>query len=155
MNKKIILASIPLILWMSLIFFFSDQNSSNSGNISESGIKKVITIIINIKDQAETESKVDAMILVLNPSVRKVGHAIEYFVLGLLMINLFIKLPIHFKKAILYSIILTMFYAASDEFHQLFISGRSGELKDILLDSMSGTLGIMAYVKLYSKRTKE
>ena len=37
-------------------------------------------------------------------------------------------------------------YAASDELHQRFVSGRSGEIKDVLLDSSGVAFGILISV---------
>ena len=34
-------------------------------------------------------------------------------------------------------------YAASDEIHQLFVPGRSGQLRDVLLDSAGVAAGIL------------
>lgn len=40
------------------------------------------------------------------------------------------------------SIIVCALYAVSDEFHQLFVSGRSGEIRDIIIDSCAATFGV-------------
>lgn len=34
-------------------------------------------------------------------------------------------------------------YAASDEFHQLFVPGRSGQISDVLLDSAGVCFGVL------------
>jgi len=34
-------------------------------------------------------------------------------------------------------------YAATDEFHQLFVPGRSGQVKDVLLDSCGAAVGVL------------
>jgi VanZ family protein len=54
---------------------------------------------------------------------------------------------------------LVFAYAVTDEVHQLFVSGRSGEVRDILIDTIAGALGIALYLglrRLYgtSKKTK-
>ena len=40
-------------------------------------------------------------------------------------------------------------YAASDELHQLFIPGRSGEVRDVLIDTSGGAVGAMIYIGIY------
>ena len=46
------------------------------------------------------------------------------------------------------------FYAASDELHQLFVPGRSGEIKDVLLDSLGVLLGVLLLGLLWKARGK-
>ncbi|MDB5163077.1 MAG: hypothetical protein JWN28_684, partial [Candidatus Saccharibacteria bacterium] len=40
------------------------------------------------------------------------------------------------------SILFVGFYAISDEFHQLFVPGRSGEMRDVLIDTTAGALAV-------------
>ena len=47
------------------------------------------------------------------------------------------------KKAIIIAFLCTFLYACSDEFHQLFIPGRSGEFRDVMIDSTGGIIGIV------------
>ena len=35
-----------------------------------------------------------------------------------------------------YAFVFSVFYAATDEYHQTFIQGRSGSLRDVLIDSI-------------------
>jgi VanZ family protein len=48
-------------------------------------------------------------------------------------------------------------YAASDEFHQLFVPGRSGEVKDVLIDSAGAVTGALLFylaLRLYENYRK-
>ena len=38
---------------------------------------------------------------------------------------------------------LATLYAATDEFHQVFVPGRSGKVADVLLDSAGALLGVL------------
>ena len=49
------------------------------------------------------------------------------------------------KKCVIFSILFCALYACTDEFHQIFISGRSGELKDVALDTIGATFGTLIY----------
>ncbi len=40
---------------------------------------------------------------------------------------------------------ICIFYAATDEFHQLFVSGRSGQLRDVCIDAAGAVIGICIY----------
>ena len=36
-----------------------------------------------------------------------------------------------------------MIYAITDEIHQIFVIGRSGEIRDIIIDTCGSTVGIL------------
>ena len=39
--------------------------------------------------------------------------------------------------------LITAGYAATDEFHQLFVPGRSGQVSDVILDSAGAATGVL------------
>lgn len=43
-------------------------------------------------------------------------------------------------------ICLVAAYAATDEYHQLFVPGRSGQVRDVVIDTVGGTLGLGAWL---------
>ena len=62
-----------------------------------------------------------------------------------------------FNRPAMLSIIVCALYAASDEFHQLFIIGRSGELRDIMIDSCAAIVGVFIisiFVRILQKSKK-
>ena len=55
------------------------------------------------------------------------------------------KLPV--RRALLASGAIVLVYALSDEFHQLFVPGRSGEVRDVVIDTAAGVVGVcLAYL---------
>ncbi|MFP3514028.1 VanZ family protein, partial [Peribacillus sp. SIMBA_075] len=50
-----------------------------------------------------------------------------------------------FKSALWWAFAFSAFYAATDEVHQLFIPGRSGEARDVLIDSTGAAAGLTCY----------
>mgnify|MGYP001948405098 CR=1 FL=1 len=56
---------------------------------------------------------------------------------------------------ILLSIFLAFLYACSDEVHQLFVAGRSGQVSDVLLDTIGASVGVGLYYLLFRKKLKE
>lgn len=48
-------------------------------------------------------------------------------------------------KKIGLGLMICMLYACSDEAHQLFVAGRSGQLKDVMIDISGSTLGMTAF----------
>lgn len=128
MNKKINLFLI--IVWMIFIFIMSSFNADISSN--QSGfIVNTISNIFNINN-------LDLLTLI----IRKLAHFTEYFILGLLLYN--------YDKNILKAIIICFIYAISDEVHQLFIIGRSFQIKDILIDALGSICGVY-FIKKISK----
>ncbi len=88
---------------------------------------------------------------------RKSAHIFAYFILGVLAYNAFKSKSTSHKQAIIISIIFCLIYAALDETHQLFISGRSGEVRDVALDTTAACLGVFMHYhfnKIYQTRKK-
>lgn len=145
--KKII-SFIVLILWMIVIFSFSSADANKSTGTSD----KVITTMIEIKDKItnnETPNN-EKEIIVKNSSfyIRKIAHITEYLILGFLMFNLLKQYSV---TNIYYAIGLSILYSCTDEFHQLFINGRSGSIRDVLIDSIGILIGTYLYKLLFIK----
>lgn len=145
--KKII-SFIVLILWMIVIFSFSSADANKSTSTSD----KVITTMIEIKDKItnnETPNN-EKEIIVKNSSfyIRKIAHITEYLILGFLMFNLLKQYSV---TNIYYAIGLSILYSCTDEFHQLFISGRSGSIRDVLIDTIGILIGTYLYKLLFIK----
>ena len=130
-NKRLVLAWTLLILWMLFIFIMSSFNGVMSSNQSGS----IAVLIYNLFDISDTE-KVSFI-------VRKCAHVSEFFILGILVINLISKYNV--KYSYLISFIVCVLYASSDEFHQLFVPGRSGQVTDIFIDMIGVVLGLSIY----------
>src|SRR5690625_5606766 len=77
--------------------------------------------------------------------VRKFAHFFAYFLLGVFILHAFlIDRSITFRTD-LFVYLFTILYAISDEVHQLFIPGRSGEVRDVIIDSFGSATGISLY----------
>lgn len=126
-----------VILWMIFIFVMSSFDATSSSNQSNF-IVDIITSIINIKD-----------IGLLSLIIRKLAHFIEYFILGILVINFITR----YDKKIIIAILLCIIYATSDEIHQIFVPGRSCQIIDIMIDSLGSIMGIYL-CKLITKKCK-
>ena len=72
--------------------------------------------------------------------IRKTAHFCEYALMGALWYLWLYRI----RFAPLISFGATALYACTDEFHQLFVQGRSGELRDVLVDSAGGAAGVLA-----------
>ena len=130
-KKEIIISWMLLVIWMIFIFIMSSFN----GNISSNQSGSIADLIYNLFNISNTE-KVSLI-------VRKCAHVSEFFILGILVINLISKYNV--KYSYLISFIVCVLYASSDEFHQLFVSGRSGQVTDIFIDMIGVVLGLSIY----------
>ena len=137
---------ILLILWMGLIFSFSNQTGTSSSSLST----KVLTHIAITIDKDMTDEEIDEFVDKYSFIIRKVAHLTIYFILGILA---YINLKEYMKVTpalVIYSIIFCLVYASTDEIHQLLVNGRSGNIYDVILDTCGSTLAIL--LSYYSRR---
>ncbi|KGM97861.1 VanZ family protein [Clostridium novyi A str. 4552] len=143
-DYKIILKYCLVITWMIVIFCFSKDPATVSNEKSDFVIESLTSLGIDI---GGIFGKMSTFI------VRKMGHFTEYFVLCILLIfALACKFKV--KKTYIAAISITFLYACSDEFHQLFVPGRSGKIMDVLIDTIGGLVAIIIYKIVLSIRNK-
>lgn len=140
-NKKII-AWILVITWMCVIFMMSHQH----GNVSSKQSKFVIWIFSLVG--LDFNSYFGELSTFM---VRKGAHFSEYMILYFLLINL-LKYYYKNKNIYLYTLVIVFLYACSDEFHQLFVPGRAGQFKDVIIDTSGGIFGLLV---VYLKNMKK
>lgn len=130
MNRKLRL--ILPILWALLIFFLSHQPAEVSSG--QSGV--LVSQLQTIAPGADAD--------VLTFVVRKGAHIVAYFVLGVLVYNAVRRLCVQWRHitAAKLAVALCALYAITDEIHQLFVPGRSGEVRDVLIDSCAALVGV-------------
>lgn len=139
-----------IIIWMLTIFNFSHQTSTESSGLSDKVIVKIAEILTQKVLSATEKAHIIKKYKLL---VRKAAHFTSYFILGTLIIILFIDLKINIKKSNIITLIICFIYACTDEIHQLFISGRNGSFIDVLIDtSGAATALIIIYLLLLLKR---
>lgn len=136
------------LLWMVVIFMLSHQSASISSGQSGVFVEQLHHIAPSVDQQ------------LLTFLVRKGAHIFAYFVLGILTFNALRRINLSrfkFNRPAVLSIIVCALYAASDEFHQLFIIGRSGEFRDIMIDSCAAMIGVFIisiFVRILQKSKK-
>jgi VanZ family protein len=83
--------------------------------------------------------------------LRKMAHMTEYAILFLLLWRA-LRLHIHAERvAMIAAASAALIYAASDEWHQTFVRGRSGTIRDIGFD-LAGILGAWLFAAWLSRR---
>lgn len=133
---------------MCLIFFLSHQPADDSDKVSNGIIEKIIHTAQIISGHEFNDNELEMISNYLIFPVRKLAHFLIYFILGVLFFNLLILYKIDIQSIFKLSILFCIIYACSDEIHQLFIFGRSGELRDVFIDSIGSLLGIMLSYKI-------
>lgn len=119
---------------MGIIFWFSNQDAEES-------LKQSNFILQYLKEILE----------IFSLDVRKLAHFTIYLTLGSCYFLSFKKLN---KNAGILSIILTFLYACTDEFHQSFIPGRGPAFKDVTIDTLGGSSGIVILYKFINHYKK-
>ena len=136
------IATAAVVGWMYLIFSFSAQpavqSSQVSGSFSE-GLVETVARIIGIDMTGETAARLAAAI---EYPVRKAAHMTEYAIMGLLSFAFYQSFGVR-KKRYVISLMTAAAYAATDEFHQLFVSGRSGRISDVCIDTLGAAAGLL------------
>lgn len=152
MNKKIIISWILVIMWMSIIFIFSNMDTNESNDKSKGTISKVIdetvqtTNGMGITDKHPSDEKINTIVEKLNIPFRKCMHASVYLVLAILLMNALKVSGLINKKTVLVSVLICFIYACTDEFHQTFVEGRTGQFSDVLIDTSGSIIGCGIYV---------
>lgn len=119
--KKPIKYWLPVVLWAGIIFYFSSVPNLNSG-----------------------------MAVFWDVFWRKLAHAAEFGILNLLLWRAFYYGEnVGFKKALVWSLVLSALYAISDEGHQYFVPDRQCRWQDVAQDGL-GALAV-SFVLLLAK----
>ncbi len=146
---KVWIYRVLVILWMTIIFLHSSMDATDSSQ--ESGV--VVTFITEhlVPGYADMDAGQQAHITdTLTFVIRKGAHMAEYAILGFLLVG---ALEIrHLFILWLVAWMLAIAYAGTDEFHQTFVPGRSGELRDVYVDGAGALIGVS--VKIWIEKIK-
>lgn len=132
---------LPVILIMIIIFSFSAKEADISGRTSSGITDKVVKVIeLVTNDQINEDSvRYDK----IHTVVRKCGHFLEYMALGCTFVLPYILTVNNKPTAFVLCQLSSTFYACTDEFHQIFVDGRNGNLVDVGIDSAGAFVGII------------
>lgn len=119
---------------MGVIFYFSSRTATESSGQSN--------IIVAWLQKLFGENTITDFI------VRKSAHCLEFTGLCVLF-NCAYFFTFNKKRPII-SIICTSLYAATDEIHQIFVEGRSCELRDWGIDTFGAVLGTIGFFVLFA-----
>ena len=137
----------------------SGQTSPSSNGFSYRVTEKIVHVIEIVRDGDEADA--EYLTYKLHPYVRKAAHMNEYAVLYTLLLLSFSASTI-VTRAMFYSILVSLIYACTDEFHQTFVSMRTGSFLDVCVDMTGVLAAVTVSLFVYSawqlhvaKRNKE
>lgn len=159
-GKKTIIISIFLaiaIAWCAAIFKFSAMNSETSNGKSTGIVEKAISKVLDatneagITDSHPDDEKLTKAANLLNAPLRKVVHATVYFVLALILLALsrVVFGGRHYLLSCAITIALCFIFAMTDEYHQTFVDGRTGQFLDVLIDTAGACVGTLLFSSYY------
>lgn len=156
-QKCFVVFAVLSVATMVAIFCFSAQSADDSKALSTAfsgGLEAVLNALKWLVGEA--------LAVWIKTYVRKIAHFTLYALLGAFVSATFLNTKIK-APAVKYlmSAGVCLFYSITDEFHQLFIDGRSGELSDVLIDFCGAVTGILLtalfykIICIFSKRPKK
>lgn len=129
------------------MFYFSNQNGDRSNGISEDIVLHILNLL-----SISPDSSIKVMDLA-NFVIRKLAHFSEYTVLGIGLCGLMRVLVKRYWG--ITAIVLGAVLASLDEFHQLFIPGRSAMVSDVVIDSCGVVVGSIIFTLIILLQEKK
>lgn len=140
-TKIKIIKAILIVIWMMVIFNFSNQGGNESSGTSSKVTKAIVNIVTKDKEEPNKQTMEH-----IEKVVRKCAHYTIYTIGGFLIMNYTYSLEKTKKQMELGSLLFGVFYATTDELHQYFVPGRSARLFDVGLDALGVLTGIYIFL---------
>jgi len=130
-----ILAWTAVVAWMGLIFYLSHQPGEESGQLSGMIAGAVLNLIGKGGDAA--------LLQTFNGAIRVVAHGTAFFILGLFVGIAFHQVQVTDLPNAILTTVFCLLYAATDEWHQSVVPGRSSEWTDFFTDAAGAVLAVV------------
>ncbi len=150
LSANFVLSVLVALAWSVVIFLFSAQDGNESSGLSG----QIITTLCNLFGYTPDSNALDF----ISFCIRKAAHMTEFGLLGLLVLNAIYLGFGAFKGIYPSAFVIASIYAASDEIHQLFVPGRSGQFTDWLIDNAGILLWLIitwGIIKVISSRKQD
>lgn len=149
MGKSIILSLLkplsflPAVAVMYVIFNFSAQNGTESGNLSYTVSHFIVETGNELLQKNLEDWEIDEVAGNIEYYVRKGAHMTIYFILAVTVALPFYVYGLRGFWLLLVAGIICVGFACGDEYHQSFVEGRGPSIKDVGFDSIGVFFGIM------------
>ena len=137
------LSFLPALAMMYVIYGFSAQDASASGNLSFKVSYKIVEIGNEVLERGLDETEIEVFADRIEYPVRKLAHMTEYFMLAVAVSFPFYVYGLRGFPLMLVAGFICVAFAAGDEYHQSFVAGRGPSVKDVGIDSIGAFFGIM------------
>lgn len=157
-RRRFTLFLILTLLWMALIFWKSGEP------YQQQDLKPLLHTFVSEQTLARLIPPVEftydgGLVSYRNPFhfveffIRKGGHVTEFFILAALMWGMWTATALRRPTAWGITFVLSVLYAASDEWHQTFVPHRTGHSIDVWVDACGVLLAllIVPYIKKLSR----
>ncbi|MCI6757191.1 MAG: VanZ family protein [Lachnospiraceae bacterium] len=152
-NTTNLISFLPAVLLAVMIFCFSAQPSTDSSDLSKTVTAELLRAASGAFDLHLQAFQIAAFVAKYEHLVRKAAHFTEYFVFALALSHGFARNGIDGRKRFFLTVLVIFLYAGSDEIHQLYVPGRSGQFRDVCIDTAGGAAGSLLCV-LHSRRIR-
>lgn len=147
-TRTIVLSWLAVVIMAGVIFWMS----ANTGTSINQGLGIISTLKAFL-------SSVAFSLVGHEVDVSPIGHFVEYFIFGILLLNA-LRFHMPLSRAVLFAIIIGSAYGVTDEIHQYFVPERSCDPMDWLVDSIAVALGALlcrlaARKQLFSREIKD
>lgn len=155
-GKVRVAAFILTVIWMTVIFAFSDQDADESGAVSRSVSYRMVEASASLFNLDWADEKIQEVADSIENAVRKAAHMTEYAILALFAGTALdawewwspgthrggtAALMRHAANVLLCTV-----YAATDEWHQTFVYGRNGCVKDVFIDGAGALAAVLIII---------
>ena len=158
-KNRIIISAILLLLCMGFIYYNSYQNGYDSNTISNGVLDMVKSNeLVNNKVTNKIALKIKKSLGISSSKeilIRKMAHMLEFCLLAILVAIVLFNFGLRGKGAIIYILFFTLFYAVLDEYHQMFIKGRTSSVRDVLIDFSGSIIGVVVFYLVYYLKNKK
>ena len=137
------LSFLPALAMMYVIYGFSAQDASASGNLSFKVSYKIVEIGNEVLERGLDETEIEVFADRIEYPVRKLAHMTEYFMLAVAVSFPFYVYGLRGFPLMLVAGLICVAFAAGDEYHQSFVAGRGPSRKDVGIDSIGVLAGVL------------
>jgi VanZ family protein len=138
---------LPVLVWMAVIFGASADPESHEH--SRHIFRPIVLWLFPNLSDADFEK--------IHLVLRKCCHLTEYAILGLLVFRALSHsktgLPPWSWPRVGGTLLIIFLYAASDEYHQSFVPGRTALFSDVCIDTGGAAIGLLAWWIFHCLRT--
>jgi VanZ family protein len=144
--KRILSAWLPVVVWLVVIAIESTESLGASHTF---GMMWRVVQALHLPFSMDQLTEI-------NHILRKCGHFLGYGILGVLFARAWtmtLRAGL-LARALVLGLFCTLCVASADEFHQIFLPGRTGAAHDVALD-MTGAAVLAGIAVPAMKRTRE